>query len=250
MPVVSFITTTTPAVPGSPSVSRAKVSSLVARVQSLVDDPSGSWADYDYIKNDINQANEDLNTELKAYNLSYGETSVVIKGVPPNSSDLSAYMDGVLASMELPTSIEWRNAGDDDAKWKPVPRVDKIKDVTNSSIVASWKWESENVLISPCMNPVDLRVCFDALTAELDDPTQEIIRGALNVLAYRTAELVAAKRGGLAGTGEPLAKYLERKGTIAADNFESLCVKRSQSIRRNFGRGQQTRSRSMTPPII
>lgn len=219
-------------------MSIAAVSDVVARCQTLLEDPGGKWADYNYLKGFMNQANEDLNVEMDAYNLKINEQVTVLSSVPAGTSDLSGYMTTgqPLENMLDPVLLEWRNVGDSDAQWRVVPRRNKVIDTTTAAAVLSWEVRNQNIYFSPSINNVDLRVRYDQIVLDFADPTDAILRGSLNVLAYATCELVAGLRGGLAASGAPLVSFFEKKLAKAKDNFESLLTKRDQRTRRKFAR--------------
>lgn len=239
-----------------------QISDVVTLTQAMLGDKKGSWATYTYLKPYLQLANNKLSTMFESLNMTYGERQVVLSNVAANTKDLSAFVaDGQpLEDLQDPLSVEWRLVGADDAEWQNVPRVDKVIDVpgnetagigTSEQGVDSYAWRNSTIYLTPSGVPVDLRVCYDALTVNIADPTDSIIRGAINIFAYRTAQHVAAFRGGLAGTGEPLAKYLERMFGDENEDFVSLMTKRSQSVLRRFGRANRYRGAGpWTIPVV
>lgn len=234
------------------------VGNLITRTQALLDDPTGKWADHDYLMPFVEQVNEDLYTELAAINLTYADTVVVLQAVAANTSDLSAYQatGGLLEYMMVPTLVEWREVGESDLEWKPVTRLDKVADTSAagdgqatasvSSFVNSYEWRASILYISPCDQPVDLRIRFQALPVVLTDDEQTLIRGLINVMAYRVAELVAEIRGNMGN----LAAQMKVRGDTAAENFEILMVKQSQLVRRRFGRANRGQTSQLSGPAF
>ena len=216
------------------------VSVLIKRVQALLSDPAGKRFDNAYLMPFIGLANEDLYAELTSVNLKYEDTVVTILNVPANTTDLSTYQatGGVLEYMMVPSKVEWRNVGESDEEWRKVPSVDEVADTnaaaggdpiaSNVSYVRSYEWRGEILYLSPCENPVDLRIRFEALPADLSDEQKSIIRGVLNVLSYGTAALVAETDGEMG----KLAVNLEHRFQKALDNFETIMVKKDQLVKR------------------
>jgi hypothetical protein len=118
--------------------------------------------------------------------------------------------------------------------------------------VESYEWRGGILKISPCLEPVDLRVRFVATVISLSTNSQQQIIGLTNVYVYKCCEKICASRAvGTSALVEYFAKCYER----ACADFEGLSIKTQQSKtirlggrRSNCGSGWS--SGGFTPPIV
>lgn len=228
------------------------LSLIIRRVQKLFDDEGESWCDKDYVTGFIALNSDDLETELSAHELGYQEGTIVISDVPAGTTDLSAYQAdaGPLASMMSPISVEWRRVGEDDSMWRPVKRGDKIIDVgtTDNQVegIQNFTWQQGLVKISKSSIDVDLRVVAELLPDIAQSDSDNYIKGATNVIAYFTAQMIAIDRGGGVAKQAP---FFEKKGLKALDNLEIILTKQEQNnVRRFAGRRSNSSGPLWRPP--
>jgi hypothetical protein len=83
--------------------------------------------------------------------------------------------------------------------------------------VESWEWRGGNIYLSPCSQPVDLRVRFQGLPTLLNaDSPFEPFRGLVNILAYWVAQFMEESRN--AGVTK-LSQLFEKRLIKAKANF-------------------------------
>lgn len=210
------------------------VSTVVARVQLLLEDQGQDWASTDYVIQYLGIHNEDVESFLENLDLSYDTDVIVLSAVPAGTTDLSLYQQdgGPLDMMVMATALEWRLVGEDDTKWRPVRRKDKVLDVQAVMGIASYEWRHGLVFISPSVVDVDIRVRAEDLPAVLDSDSSTYIKGLTNVLVYGVAELICASRGGPAAA---VTLYFANKKEAALDNVADRMVKDEQSVPRHMG---------------
>lgn len=214
---------------------------VVKRTQDLLGDPTGSQFDKGYLESTINQRYDDMIVELDALDLSYEESVVEINPFAANTADLSVQLaaGGSLESLMVPELIEWKLVGQADTEYVEAEKRDKVLDVApGTEGIASWEWRGGNIYVSKSSADVVLRVRFQAMSTNIVDATDNVIRGVTNILAYKTAALVSRKRGG--DGGAKLAMSYEGMGREAMDNFTVLMVKNAQKQTRKAGRFSRT----------
>lgn len=118
--------------------------------------------------------------------------------------------------------------------------------------VESYEWRGGILRISPCMEPVDLRIRFVGTVISLETNSQKQIVGLTNVYVYKCCEKICASRAvGTSALVEYFAKCYER----SCADFEGLSVKTQQSKVIRLG-GHRSNSSSgwgnggFTPPIV
>jgi hypothetical protein len=117
--------------------------------------------------------------------------------------------------------------------------------------VESYEYRGGIVKLSPCMEPVDLRIRFVATLISLSNNSQAQIIGLTNVYVYKCCEKITASRG--VGTSA-LAGYFMKCYERSCADFEGLSVKSQQSRPVRLG-GRRSASSSgwdsgWTPPIV
>lgn len=222
---------------------------VLSRVQTLWDDQAGTWLDKDYIQGFIAIHSEDVESKLEAMDLSYDTNVIVLSNVAAGTTDLSQYQaEGQpLEEMILPVTLEWRLVGQDDSRWVPVPRTDKVMDaVTTAGVIgspsqiqgiASYEWRGGLIYITPSSVPVDIRVRDEELPALLDNDSATYIKGLTNVLAYGVAALIGYSRG---GNASKYAALWDAKFDDALEVIIDRMVKSEQTITRRMGGRRST----------
>jgi hypothetical protein len=119
--------------------------------------------------------------------------------------------------------------------------------------VESWEWRGGILKLSPCMEPVDLRVRFaaTAIPPSLTNNSQQLVIGLTNIYVYKCCEKICASRG--VGTNA-LVTYFRSCFDRACADFEGLSVKSQQSKITRLG-GRRSGSDSgwgseWRPPIV
>jgi len=197
------------------------------RSAALLDDPAMTEFSRDYLIPFINIKWEDLSNELSMIGLDYQEARVVIPAFPAGATDFSDYMDDgqPLESLMLPKNVEWKPAGDSDTEYAPLRDVEMLDDVPDGTIgMTEWKWAGGMLQITPSSAAVDVRVTFLAMSTNLVDPNDKMVRGCTNVIAYAVAGLVYKIRG-----NDPLALEMRNSGSDALETFERAAVMRDQA---------------------
>lgn len=225
------------------------VQTIVSRVQMLLEDQEQDWASTDYIIQYLGLHNEDVESLLENLDLSFDTDVIILSGVTAGTSDLSTYQQdgGPLDMMMLPTALEWRNIGEDDTKWRPIGKKDKVLDVQPLVGIASYEWRHGLVYISPSTVDVDLRIRCEDLPALLDSDSSTYVKGMTNVLAYGVAALVSGSRGGPAAES---ATYFEGKMESALSNVADRMVKDEQRVERVMGGRRQGGRPIWRTPIV
>ena len=252
----------------------AVIKTVALRAQKLLTLAYGAksnYADYDNIINFIGVVNSDINNRFQALGLNYDTQVVVLTAVPANTTNLASYQaDGEpLANLVMPDStdgsspVEWRVTGQSDLEWMPVPMVGKVIDTntassnqpvaSDSATVDSYEWRQGIIVLSPCNQIVDLRIRGDFIPSLADNDAASFIKGALNVFAYWTCEMISALGPGKEGsaTHDAFVKWAER----AESDFVCLLAKAQLSDPVRLG-GRRTQWPGpvgfgpFTPPIV
>jgi hypothetical protein len=202
------------------------VGDVVASVAALLDDPGQTNIDQDYVIPFINLRWANLIVNLSMLGLQYSEETAIIN-LPAGATNLTQYMASgqPLASLMMPLGIDWKLQGDPDTEYEPADSVRELDDLPpDSTGIPQYAWQGGTVLISTSSVPVTIRIRFNAMSTTLVDPTDTMIRGVGDIIAYRAAELLAAVRGMPA-----LKADMRLYGDTALDDFITAGVLRSQS---------------------
>jgi len=118
--------------------------------------------------------------------------------------------------------------------------------------VESYEWRGGILRMSPCMEPVDLRIRFVSTVISLATNSQQQIVGLTNVYVYKCCQKITFSRA--AGTNT-LSDGFEKMYERACADYEGLSVKTQQSkvIRlggRRSGSGCGSTSGGFFPPIV
>jgi hypothetical protein len=200
---------------------------IVRRVGALLDDPSNSQFDQDYLMPFIDQEFGELDNELEALGAPYALDQVVVTQ-PANTSSLAAFMAAgqPLADMKLPSDIWWKLAGQPDINYQQ-----STGPVTQLAFVppggqGAWQWTflGGMLAITPSASPVDLQVTFQVMSTNIIDPQTGVIMGTAAILALRVAIYVATLRG------MPMVQMLMAKEPKASRNFKMALKKPRQGV--------------------
>lgn len=203
------------------------VDEVCRRTATLMDDPAMTEFDKDYLIPFLNINWEDLANKLSMVGLDYQEVRVVIAGFQSGTANFDDFMgDGQpLAALMLPKRVEWKPAGDPDTSYEVLRDVDDLDDVPDGTIgMIEWHWGGGSLQVTPSSADVDVRVTFLAMSTNLVDPNDNMVRGCTNVIAYATASLIYTIRG-----NDPLALKMENRSEDALETFERAAVMRDQA---------------------
>jgi hypothetical protein len=215
------------------------VATVTTRVATLFEDRGQKWCTKDYVQSFLAIHNEDVEAYLESLDLSYDTDVIVLSNVTAGATDLSAFQaeGGLLANMTLPTALEWKLPEEDDSKYQPIPRADKVRDVPTAEPfrgIASFEWRKGIVYLTPSSVDVTIRVRCETLPASLDEDSGQYIKGLTNVLVYGVAAMIAFARGGPASK---LGLVFQDKYEKALGTVEDTMIKNDQlSPRRMAGR--------------
>lgn len=228
---------------------------IVTRVNVFLEEAGAQWATTDDIYAKLSIVTDDVENHLQALDLNFDTQVVTLGNVAKNTTSLKAFQadDQQLAGLVLPKVVEWKPAGAPESEYQEVPLVDKVIDTNTGSgvgnaavaateaVVASYEWRAGVVFISPCSVNVDLRIRFQGLPTLLNaDSPYQPARGLTNPLAYLTAAMILALRGGKGALST--ADVLEKKGLRALATFETQQVKASNAKGKRLGGRRPGRS--------
>lgn len=215
----------------------ALLSDIIARVQSLLDDPDGTYIDDGYVTGFAQNVYDVLYNRMRLYGHQFSEIDVELPSVAAGTPDLSAFQatGKPLALMVQPRMIEWKLPGQDATYYAPADGpVDKVRDIVPGiTALDSWAWLRRKIFLSRFSTALDLRVTGDFLFDPLTEGASpiEIEINANPVLAYMIAEEIAGARG----NDKWLALY-KRKGDDAFDDLNIAMVKAQQATTRRVGK--------------
>jgi hypothetical protein len=203
------------------------VNDIIKRVGALLDDPGNTRFTAAYLTPHIDQVYEEMDVDLELMGMQYIE-HVAIVNVASQISDLTYLIQTgqALSSMKLPKWMKWKLQGQPDTSYVKSAYVDELTEVALSSQGAlEWTFQQGALQITPSSSALTLKIGFDAVSTDLYDPAQNVIRGTAHILAVRTAAYVAALRNGM-GT---LQKMLDAKASKDWTAFCKLVTKKNQS---------------------
>lgn len=205
-------------------MSLLNVGDVVQAVATLLDDPSQSEIDQDYVLPFLNLRWQNLVVNLVMLGLQYTEEQACID-LPAGTRTLTAYMGTgqPLASLMQPKHLQWKPQGADDTEFEDVQLVNELDDYPpGQNTLEQYAWQGGTIKLSRCDIAVTLRVDFQAMSVTLVDPTDNMVRGVTDIIAYRTAELIYVIRG-----NANLVAAMQRYGDTALEDFCSMSVMRS-----------------------
>lgn len=207
------------------------VNDIIVRVGALLDDPANTRFSPQYLIPHIDQQYDEMDVDLERLGMQYTRQIAVVN-IAANISDLSYLLnDGqALQSMKLPVSMKWKIQGQDDVSYQPSDQVDELDEVSAGSQGAiEWTFQRGGLQVTPSAVALTLKIYFDAVSTNIYDPAQGVVRGTAHILSYRTAAFVASLNNGM-GT---LQAKLDAKANRSWTSFCNLCVQRQQSKQRS-----------------
>lgn len=213
-----------------------------ARVRNLLDDPQGSYLTDDFIGPLVNEAYEDMNSQLMATQSSYDIGVIELPAIPAGTANLTDQQTGTgpLERMAaMPERIDWKPAGTDPSYYQLVENFAILPDSSPEEGVAGWEFRSGIIWLTPSSIPVDLRVRGEFLAQQLREDTDVLATHPRigYVVAYATAALIAAVRG-----NTPWAQAYESKAAEGMDEIMGQLVRAEQGQVRRISRQSRRRS--------
>jgi hypothetical protein len=173
------------------------VGDIIKRVGSCLDDPANTRFTMQYLTPLIDQHAQEMDVDLERLGMQYVEHHAIVE-IAANTTDLTYLLaDGqALASMKLPTGVEWKVQGQPDTAYMSSDYVNELEDVQPSSVGAlEFTFIQGALSVTPSSVPLTLRITFDAMSTNLYDSAQGVIRGTAHILSYRVAAFVAGVKG-------------------------------------------------------
>ncbi|HEY1808849.1 MAG TPA: hypothetical protein VGG42_09820 [Acidobacteriaceae bacterium] len=201
------------------------------RTGALLDDPANSRFSSDYLIPHIDQQYDEMDVDLERLGMQYIE-HIAIVNIAANVNDLTYLLaDGqALSTMKLPKQIRWKQQGQPDNSYIKSAMVDEVDEVDPTAIgITEWTFQQGSIQVTPSAIPLTAKIYFDAVSTDIYDPAQNVIRGTAHILAYRVAAYVASLNNGM-GT---LQKKLDAKSARSWTAFCSLVVMNGQSKQRS-----------------
>lgn len=206
------------------------VADIVRRVGALLDDPANTRYSSDYLMPHIDQIYDEMDVDLERLGMEYLEHIAVVN-INSNINDLTYLLaDGQpLQSMKLPKEIRWKIQGQPDTSYFPSAYVDELDEVgPDSEGCLQWTFQQGSIQITPSSVALTLKIYFDAVSTNIYDPAQNVVRGTAHILSTRVAAYVASLQNGMGS----LQKKLDVKADKAWTSFCKLVVMNSQSKQR------------------
>lgn len=212
------------------------VGQIVKRVGWLLDDPGNRRFASDYIMPGIDQENKSLEITLERLGVQQQEQTAIFTlpaavplgdgSFPP--TDLAAYFNPgqPLEWFLRPKEVWWKVAGQPDTSYSQANAVSEIADVQIGNLgVQQYRWAQGSIQITPSATPVTLRIYYFALSTDIYDNAQSVMRGLGNILALQVAAYICALNNGMGKTGPKLEKTLARD----KQNFKNLIQMQAQA---------------------
>lgn len=215
-----------------------RLSDLIPRIQTLLDDPDGTYLDADYVAAHAQQQYEFLYNKIYNTGSQAVEQVIEIPGVAAATADLSAYQvtGQPLAQMVVPRLVEWKLPGQNKTFYAYADGpLDKVRDIAPPGIPAlnSWAWIRRNLTLGLFSTALDLRITG----AFLFDPliTQDVsLQAGINANAAIVL-MIALAIAEARGNPSWIDRY-EKKSADALDDFLIALTKAEQGKTRRVGR--------------
>jgi hypothetical protein len=169
------------------------------RAAALLDDPAHRRFSANYLRQHIDQQNEQMLVKLSSLGLQQQEQTAIFNlGV--QISDLTPFFQvgQPLQYLLRPMSIDWKVQGQPDTSYQPSFPVQELADVDPSNLGCDqYRWAGGTLQVTPSGVAVTLRVHYLALNVSVVDPNQQIVLGIGFLLALMTARFVAAMNNGM-----------------------------------------------------
>lgn len=211
------------------------VEDVAKRAAVLLDDPTMSRYTLDYQMPWIDQSYDDLDVSLELAGMQYVEKIAYVTLLPDPTlgttvSDLS-YLNAegqALQFMKFPKDVNWKLVGQPDSQYQassgPVAQLLHV-DTSSSYGALQWKFAQGGLQVTPSVTSMVLEIIYDAMSTDIFDPDQGVIRGTAHILAFDVARAMAEARKGMEARG----KQLRADYTRAWNQFKGVLIKNNQS---------------------
>ena len=212
------------------------VGGIIKRVGWLLDDPGNRRFTPDYIRPGIDQENEAFEIDLERMGVQQQE-QIAIFNIPaaaplPDGSnppvDLAPYFapGQPLEWFLRPKRVDWKQTGQPDTNYDQANAVNELDDVQLGNLgVQQYRWAQGSIQLTPSYQPVTLRIYFFALSSDIYDDAQKVMRGIGFILANQVAAYIAASNNQMGKFGAKLEKDLARN----KQNLSNLLVMQAQA---------------------
>jgi hypothetical protein len=212
------------------------VGDIIRRVGWLLDDPGNRRFTPDYIRPGIDQENEAFEIDLERLGIQQQE-QIAIFNIPaavalPDGSnpptDLAPYFAAgqPLQWFLRPKRVDWKQTGQPDTSYSQADAVNELDDVQLGNLgVQQYRWAQGSIQLTPSYQPVTLRIYFFALSSDIYDDAQKVMRGIGFILANQVAAYIAASNNQMGKLGAKLEKDLARN----KQNLSNLLVMQAQA---------------------
>jgi len=212
------------------------VGGIIKRVGWLLDDPGNRRFTPDYIRPGIDQENEAFEIDLERMGVQQQE-QIAIFNIPaaaplPDGSnppvDLAPYFapGQPLEWFLRPKRVDWKQTGQPDTNYDQANAVNELDDVQLGNLgVQQYRWAQGSIQLTPSYQPVTLRIYFFALSSDIYDDAQKVMRGIGFILANQVAAYIAASNNQMGKLGAKLEKDLARN----KQNLSNLLVMQAQA---------------------
>lgn len=169
------------------------------RAAALLDDQAHARFSREYLRNHIDQQNEQMLVKLSSLGLQQQEQTATLN-IGPNISDLTPYFQPgqPLQYLLRPSEIDWKLQSQPDTSYSESWPVEELADADPSNLgCQQYRWAGGSLQVTPSGTPVTLRIRYLALNASVVDPNQQIVLGLGFLLALLVARFVAALNNGM-----------------------------------------------------
>jgi hypothetical protein len=213
------------------------VGQIVARVGWLLDDPGNRRFSSDYIMPGIDQENESLEITLERLGVQQQEqiALIALPAAPPPLTDgsnppvdLAPYFAAgqPLEWFLRPKRLDWKVTGQPDTSYSQANAVNELADVQIGNLgVQEYRWAQGSIQLTPSYTPVTIRLYFYALSTDIYDNAQSVMRGIGFILALQVAAVIAASNNNMGKAQAKIEKSLARD----KQNLCNLLVMQAQA---------------------
>ena len=203
---------------------------VVRRAQAYLDDPAGRRFSKTYVAPFVDDANEDylITLEMLGAQLQEQIATFNVPAAVSAPTDLTPYYGTgqPLQYLMRPRRLDWKAQGQPDTSYLEADLVQELDDVMVGNLgCQQWRWAGGSIQTTPSYTAVTLRIYFDALSPNIYDPVQQVVRGIGRILALSAAVDICAGNNQMG----KLQARLEQKLGQAKRKFSSLIVMQGQA---------------------
>lgn len=236
------------------------VAQIVKRVGWLLDDPGNRRFTSDYIMPGIDQENESIEIFLERLGVQQQE-QIAIFNLPPATVgpdgsnppvDLAPYFNPgqPLEWFLRPKRVDWKVTGQPDTSYSQANAVNELADVQLGNLgVQEYRWAQGSIQLTPSYQPVTIRVYFFALSTDIYDNAQSVMRGIGFILALQVASYICAMNNQMGKLQAKLDKNLARDKQNLS-NLLTMAAQAQNIFPRGTKRGQGVAISAGNTPYI